>query len=94
MADVNLFRLRRFPIFWEPPLSLSVILWRIGVMDRWNSGIMDIKIENNRFAIFLLLYPIIPVSSWDTPVGAKPPEVLHDHRVTKIFLIKVSGLQF
>jgi hypothetical protein len=44
------------------------------MMDCWNSGIMDIKIENSRFFVFLLIpsfqYSIIPVfqlgcSGWD-----------------------------
>jgi hypothetical protein len=53
--------------FRVTPLSLSVIFWRIGMMDCWNSGIMGIKIGNNRFFVFFTIIPVFHYSN--IPVG-------------------------
>jgi hypothetical protein len=70
-------------------MSMSVIFWRIGMMDCWSSGIMGIKIGNNRFFVFLLTssfqYSIIPVFQ-----SGQSPEFLCDKQVTEILPIKVK----
>ena len=83
--------LRSFPTFRRTPLSLGVILWRIEMMDCWNSGVLGIKIGNNGFFVFLLLtpsfqYSIIPISQLGCSSWGKTLEFVYDQPVTKFFL--------
>ncbi len=57
------------------------------MMDCCNSGIMGIKIGNNRIFVFLLTLPF-ESSSW-----VKAPEFLYNQQVTKILPIKGRDLQ-
>jgi hypothetical protein len=55
---------------------MSVIFWKIGMMDCWNSGIMGIKTETTDFLFFFFLphhsrIPLFQYPSWDVPAGAK-----------------------
>jgi len=72
-------------MFWGIPLSLSVVFWGIGMVDCWHSGIMGIKIGNNRIFVFLLTPPF-ESSSW-----GKAPEFLYNQQVTRIFPINREG---
>jgi hypothetical protein len=78
---------REFLMFWGIPLSLSVIFWGIGMVDCWHSGIMAIKIGNNRIFVFLPTPPF-ESSSW-----GNAPEFLYNQQVTRILSIKDNELQ-
>ena len=68
-----------------------------GMMECWNSGIMGIKIRNNRFFVFLLTpsfqYSIIPISQLGYSSWGKASKFLYNQQVTKILPVKVRKLQ-
>jgi hypothetical protein len=73
---------------------MSVIFWKIGMMDCWNSGIMGIKIGNERFFVFLLT-PSFPAFHYSSlPVGrVQLGKALSSHIIDRLqrYSIQKSG---
>ena len=62
-------------------------------MDCWNSGIVGIKMGNNRFFVFLLPNPSFHYSITPMFHLGKPPEFQCDKQVTKKLLVKLRNLR-